>query len=120
MSSKACIEDMQEHMEDYRTFQIFDGFLNRPTLHLESLSLDQAKARCATIADCVGFSFEGQVGAHPMTMFFKNKWELHGQGSGTNWTSCRMTENHRPVQLMIGQCAPSPPFSTISEAVRYL
>ena len=76
----------------------------------ERLTLEQAKERCLALPRCQGFTYKVPPGASSSTLlkvFFKEKFNLQGKGSG--WASIRKRREgglctHGALQAYCGDC----------------
>lgn len=62
-------------------------------LLIESMTLEQAKTKCAVLPGCEGFTFQEVPQGGVVEVHFKSEWELSGQG----WTSFHL-EGHAPIE----------------------
>jgi len=77
--------DNREH-ELRVTFVKHEGFISKGgDLHLEVMTIEEAKRKAMNLKGCSGFCFSGEERAGPMKIFFKSKWDCHGNG----WTAYR-------------------------------
>eukprot|EP00929_Paragymnodinium_shiwhaense_P002016 TRINITY_DN102212_c0_g1_i1.p1 TRINITY_DN102212_c0_g1~~TRINITY_DN102212_c0_g1_i1.p1 ORF type:complete len:452 (-),score=87.35 TRINITY_DN102212_c0_g1_i1:154-1509(-) len=68
------------------TFSQHDGYISSGgTFKKEFMTLEEAKAVCATMGGC-GFTHKGGPTEGPVQIFFKNKWDV----MGTGWTSYKL------------------------------
>mmetsp|Transcript_50470 Transcript_50470/g.129998 ORF Transcript_50470/g.129998 Transcript_50470/m.129998 type:complete len:423 (+) Transcript_50470:78-1346(+) len=79
----------------------YEGFISRgENIHEDKMTLADAKAKCAELPSCEGWTFQGaldDVGEdEKVHVYFKDKWDIWGTG----WTSFRKTVK-REAQLEV-------------------
>merc|ERR1719296_29590 len=60
-------------------------------------------ARCRELEGCLGFTFEGEPRAGPINIYFKDKWDVEGEG----WTSYQPLDLQAPqveVEVEVEEC----------------
>lgn len=67
-----------------------EGFISAGgDLHVQRLTVAEAKAKAKELAGCLGFCFSGPDTGEPVDVFFKGKWDNSPSG---DWTSYRVVQ----------------------------
>jgi len=75
--------DVGQHLERCAGFIEYEGFMDTgPDLLVQSLTLEEAKCKAATMDDCVGFTYEGEACAQRVKMYFKGEGNINSSKPG--------------------------------------
>lgn len=72
-----------QHLERCAGFLEYEGFMDTgPDLLVQSLTLEEAKCKAATMDNCVGFTYEGEACAQRVKMYFKGEGNINSSKPG--------------------------------------
>lgn len=90
--SAARADEIKLAKEDVK-FVRHEGFISEGgTMLSEKMTVEQAKAKCASLPGCRGFTFNGPETDQPVMIDFKDKFDCKDQ-KDTGWTSYRCEES---------------------------
>lgn len=80
------------------SFSVHDGYISEGAdLHQESMTVEEAKRKCAELLACAGFCHKGPPTEDVVEILFKSKWD-NVTSAGNIWTSYKCDE----ARCMIG------------------
>merc|ERR1711988_675115 len=69
------IEERADEEPPKPSFTQHEGYIGGDDMHIETMTVAEAKIKCLELKGCKGFTFDGQMPDEPVEIFFKDHWD---------------------------------------------